>query len=140
MRIGLSLWRKRAWISLLSIHPAFSTNVDAMQSPITPRRRTVYSPSVSENWKSSEKAEERVGFLKLSSQDEDDLTDDEDNYLSQDNLTLEDNYLSGIKLVVLMFALGLSVFLVALDNTIIDTAVVSAEQAENIFLLTYFFL
>ncbi|KAJ6498271.1 major facilitator superfamily transporter [Mycena vulgaris] len=94
-----------------------------MQSPVTPRRRTVYSPNVSENWKSSEKAEERAGFLRLSSQSEDDLTDDEDNYLSQDNLAVEDNYLSGIKLVVLMFALGLSVFLVALDNTIIDTAV-----------------
>ncbi|KAJ7784934.1 putative efflux pump antibiotic resistance protein [Mycena maculata] len=89
-----------------------------MLSPVTPRRRTVYTPIVSEAWQSSEKA----GFL-TSSQTKDDLDDDEDDYLDQDTPSVEDNYLSGVKLVVLMFALGLSVFLVALDNTIIDTAV-----------------
>ncbi|KAJ6526660.1 major facilitator superfamily transporter [Mycena capillaripes] len=93
----------------------------AMLSPVTPRRRTVYTPRVTDTWKLSEKAEERAGFLSAQSE-EDDLTD-EDDYLSQDDSTVEENYLSGVKLVVLMFALGLSVFLVALDNTIIDTAV-----------------
>ncbi|KAJ6483724.1 major facilitator superfamily domain-containing protein [Mycena vitilis] len=88
-----------------------------MLSPVTPRRRTVYTP-VSETFaKSSEKA----GFLTSSLTEDDDL--DEDEYIGRENPTVEDNYLTGLKLVVLMFALGLSVFLVALDNTIIDTAV-----------------
>ncbi|KAJ7301500.1 major facilitator superfamily domain-containing protein [Mycena albidolilacea] len=42
---------------------------------------------------------------------------------SQVNLPVEDNYPRGIKLAVLTLALGLSVFLVALDNTIIAAAI-----------------
>ncbi|KAJ7045128.1 putative efflux pump antibiotic resistance protein [Mycena alexandri] len=92
-----------------------SSNFDAMLSPVTPRRRTVYTPIVSESaaWKSSEKA----AFLTTQTEE------DEDEYFEENKLIVEENYLSGTRLVVLMFALGLSVFLVALDNTIIDTAV-----------------
>ncbi|KAF8211711.1 major facilitator superfamily domain-containing protein [Mycena galopus ATCC 62051] len=92
-----------------------------MLSPVTPRRRTVYTPTVS-TWDASEKA----GFLASSLKElkEDDDSDlDEDDQDQRVKVTVEDNYLSGVKLMVLMFALGLSVFLVALDNTIIDTAV-----------------
>ncbi|KAJ7229759.1 major facilitator superfamily domain-containing protein [Mycena haematopus] len=89
-----------------------------MLSPVTPRRRTVYTPIVSQTWEASEKA----GFLASSQKEDDDSDPDEDDGQDQ-RTTLEDNYLSGVRLVVLMFALGLSVFLVALDNTIIDTAV-----------------
>ncbi|KAJ7726403.1 putative efflux pump antibiotic resistance protein [Mycena metata] len=87
-----------------------------MLSPVTPRRRTVYTPIVSESaaWKSSEK----TAFLTTQKAEE-----DEDEYFEENKLNVEENYLSGSKLVILMFALGLAVFFIALDNTIIDTAV-----------------
>ncbi|KAJ7481380.1 major facilitator superfamily transporter [Mycena galericulata] len=101
------------FLSPISPAAGMSSNFAAMLSPVTPRRRTVYTPRADATWKTSEKA----GFL--TTHTEDDELDEDD----EDNLAVEDNYLSGIKLLVLMFALGLSVFLVALDNTIIDTAV-----------------
>ncbi|KAJ6474776.1 putative efflux pump antibiotic resistance protein [Mycena sanguinolenta] len=86
----------------------------AMLSPVTPRRRTVYTPIVSEGWEA-----EKARFLASSQKEDDDSDIDGDDQRT----AVEDNYLSGAKLLILMFALGLSVFLVALDNTIIDTAV-----------------
>ncbi|KAJ7157279.1 MFS transporter [Mycena filopes] len=96
-----------------------SSNFESVPfSPVTPRRRTVYTPIVSESaaWKFSEKA----AFLTTHTEEEEDLELED---YETEKPSQEDNYLSGFKLVILMFALGLSVFLVALDNTIIDTAV-----------------
>lgn len=68
-------------------------------APTTPRRRTVHTPhgSLSYFKSTSEKAE----YLKLASQ-------------SQISLPVEDKLPHGVKLMVLILALGLSVFLVAL--------------------------
>ncbi|KAJ7628805.1 putative efflux pump antibiotic resistance protein [Roridomyces roridus] len=85
-----------------------------MLSPVTPRRRTVYTP-LAETWQPSEKA----GFLATHAEE---FSEEEEEYFDPRG-SEEGNHLSGYKLVALMFALGLSVFLVALDNTIIDTAV-----------------
>ncbi|KAK6978224.1 major facilitator superfamily transporter [Favolaschia claudopus] len=95
-----------------------------MLSPVTPRRRTVYTPTVADSVHASEKTR----FLdtpqeKRDGERDSDLDEEEESYLGRDTFAVEENYLSGVKLVVLMFALGLAVFLVALDNTIIDTAV-----------------
>ncbi|CAK5276004.1 unnamed protein product [Mycena citricolor] len=83
-----------------------------MQSPTTPRRRTAYTPRVTDTWSLEEE-----GLPLIEEKREHEEKADEQ-YESCE-------YLSGAKLIVLMFALGLSVFLVALDNTIIDTAVPS---------------
>ncbi|KAJ7473143.1 DHA14-like major facilitator [Mycena galericulata] len=74
---------------------------------VTPRRRSVV-PNLRRSLSFSKF--EKANYLELGSQ-------------SQVNLPVEEPYPNGIKLAVLILALGLSIFLVALDNTIITTAI-----------------
>ncbi|KAJ6554846.1 putative efflux pump antibiotic resistance protein [Mycena capillaripes] len=75
--------------------------------PVTPRRRTGHTPAGSLNPSKSEKAEYSGTFLPE----------------EQVSSLVEDHLPHGAKLALLILALGLSVFLVALDNTIITTAI-----------------
>ncbi|KAF7341341.1 DHA14-like major facilitator [Mycena venus] len=75
--------------------------------PVTPRRRTAHTPAGSFNLSKSEKAE----------------YPDPTPSQKQVPSPVEDHLPHGAQLALLILALGLSVFLVALDNTIIATAI-----------------
>ncbi|KAJ7834161.1 DHA14-like major facilitator [Mycena leptocephala] len=75
--------------------------------PVTPRRRLAHTPPTSFSVSKSEKA----GYLEPPPSDK------------RVPSPVEDHLPHGAKLAVLILALGLSVFLVALDNTIIVTAI-----------------
>ncbi|KAJ7446316.1 major facilitator superfamily domain-containing protein [Mycena latifolia] len=78
--------------------------------PITPRRRTVHIPTPSKS--SISKLEDEYLSVRLTSKKELEV-----------HLPVEDDFPRGLKLAVLTLALCLSVFLVALDNTILATAI-----------------
>ncbi|KAJ7114842.1 putative efflux pump antibiotic resistance protein [Mycena epipterygia] len=75
--------------------------------PVTPRRRTAHTPAGSLSRSQSEKAEHPAPSPSQ----------------KQVPSPVEDHLPHGAKLALLILALGLSVFLVALDNTIIATAI-----------------